>query len=97
ALSATDPALSATDPAPSAAGPAARAGGPAARATGLSVALGDTPLLADATLTLTPGRVTAITGPSGAGKTTLLRKRAPAARAATRVTGRARVQARRRL
>ncbi|MFD8790300.1 ABC transporter ATP-binding protein [Streptomyces vinaceus] len=45
---------------------------PAATVTGLSIALGDTPLLSDATLTLTPGRVQAITGPSGAGKTTLL-------------------------
>ncbi|MFD7826766.1 ABC transporter ATP-binding protein [Kitasatospora sp. NPDC059803] len=46
---------------------------PAARATGLSIALAGTPLLTDATVALTPGRVTAITGPSGAGKTTLLR------------------------
>ncbi|MGX4733417.1 ABC transporter ATP-binding protein [Kitasatospora griseola] len=46
---------------------------PAARAAGLSVALGDTPLLVDAELTLRPGRITAVTGPSGAGKTTLLR------------------------
>ncbi|MFJ8438976.1 ABC transporter ATP-binding protein [Kitasatospora griseola] len=46
---------------------------PAARAAGLSIALGDTPLLADAELTLRPGRITAVTGPSGAGKTTLLR------------------------
>ncbi|MFD0260982.1 ABC transporter ATP-binding protein [Kitasatospora indigofera] len=47
---------------------------PAAQATGLCVALPDgTPLLTDATLTLTPGRVHAVTGPSGAGKTTLLR------------------------
>ncbi|MEU2451066.1 ATP-binding cassette domain-containing protein [Streptomyces sp. NPDC012765] len=45
---------------------------PAATVTGLSVSIGDTPLLADATLTLLPGRVHAITGPSGAGKTTLL-------------------------
>ncbi|MFJ3913558.1 ABC transporter ATP-binding protein [Streptomyces vinaceus] len=45
---------------------------PAATVTGLSIALGDTPLLTDATLTLTPGRIQAITGPSGAGKTTLL-------------------------
>ncbi|TXS35236.1 ATP-binding cassette domain-containing protein, partial [Streptomyces sp. uw30] len=40
--------------------------------TGLSINLGATALLADATLTLTPGRIQAITGPSGAGKTTLL-------------------------
>ncbi|MFJ6618108.1 ABC transporter ATP-binding protein [Kitasatospora sp. NPDC091335] len=46
---------------------------PAARAAGLTITLGDTPLLTDATLTLTPGRITAVTGPSGAGKTTLLR------------------------
>lgn len=46
---------------------------PAARATALSITLRDTPLLTEAGLTLTPGRVTAITGPSGAGKTTLLR------------------------
>ncbi|MFB7376943.1 ABC transporter ATP-binding protein [Kitasatospora purpeofusca] len=45
---------------------------PAARATGLTVTLHGTALLTDATLTLTPGRVTAVTGPSGAGKTTLL-------------------------
>ncbi|MFF7586099.1 ABC transporter ATP-binding protein [Kitasatospora purpeofusca] len=44
----------------------------AARATGLTITLHGTPLLTDATLTLTPGRVTAVTGPSGAGKTTLL-------------------------
>lgn len=46
---------------------------PAARAAGLSISLGNTPLLTDATLGLTPGRITAVTGPSGAGKTTLLR------------------------
>ncbi|MGW8779887.1 ABC transporter ATP-binding protein [Streptomyces sp. NPDC055796] len=45
---------------------------PVATVTGLSISLGGTPLLADAGLTLTPGRVQAITGPSGAGKTTLL-------------------------
>ncbi|MFK0221020.1 ABC transporter ATP-binding protein [Streptomyces vinaceus] len=45
---------------------------PAATVTGLSISLGDTPLLSDATLTLTPGRVQAITGASGSGKTTLL-------------------------
>ncbi|MER7676967.1 ATP-binding cassette domain-containing protein [Streptomyces sp. NPDC096934] len=45
---------------------------PAATVTGLSVRVGDTPLLTDATLALVPGRVHAITGPSGAGKTTLL-------------------------
>ncbi|MFE2852986.1 ABC transporter ATP-binding protein [Streptomyces lavendulae] len=45
---------------------------PAARVTGLSISLGDAPLLRDATLSLTPGRIQAITGPSGAGKTTLL-------------------------
>ncbi|MEU3572238.1 ATP-binding cassette domain-containing protein [Kitasatospora sp. NPDC036755] len=75
--------MSTTDPAVTAAGPAVSsdidtdtvvtARGPAARAAGLSVALGVTPLLTDATLTLVPGRVTAVTGPSGAGKTTLLR------------------------
>ncbi|MER8187238.1 ATP-binding cassette domain-containing protein [Kitasatospora sp. NPDC094015] len=46
---------------------------PAAHAAGLSVTLHGTPLLTDAELTLTPGRITAVTGPSGAGKTTLLR------------------------
>ncbi|OKI12722.1 ATP-binding cassette domain-containing protein [Streptomyces sp. CB03911] len=47
---------------------------PVAQATGLRIALRDgTPLLADASLTLRPGRIDAITGPSGAGKTTLLR------------------------
>ncbi|MFG2909133.1 ABC transporter ATP-binding protein [Kitasatospora sp. NPDC048286] len=46
---------------------------PAAHATALTITLGDTPLLAGAALTLTPGRITAVTGPSGAGKTTLLR------------------------
>ncbi|GLX40306.1 ABC transporter ATP-binding protein [Streptomyces roseochromogenus] len=45
---------------------------PAARVTGLAISLGDAPLLRDATLSLTPGRVQAVTGPSGAGKTTLL-------------------------
>ncbi|WP_380282218.1 ABC transporter ATP-binding protein [Kitasatospora purpeofusca] len=60
---------------------------PAARAAALSVALGDTPLLTDATLTLTPGRVTAVTGPSGAGKTTLLRALAGALPPGARVTG----------
>ncbi|MGW0966574.1 ABC transporter ATP-binding protein [Streptomyces sp. NPDC002516] len=45
---------------------------PVATVTGLSVALGTSRLLDDATLALTPGRVQAITGPSGAGKTTLL-------------------------
>ncbi|AUY48477.1 ATP-binding cassette domain-containing protein [Streptomyces sp. CB01881] len=59
---------------------------PAARATGLSIALGDTPLLTDAGLTLTPGRVHAITGPSGAGKTTLLRALAGALPPGARVT-----------
>ncbi|GJF31505.1 hypothetical protein KNE206_42050 [Kitasatospora sp. NE20-6] len=45
-----------------------------ARVTGLSITLPDgTPLLADTTLTLQPGRVHAVTGPSGSGKTTLLR------------------------
>lgn len=46
---------------------------PAAHATALSITLRGAPLLTDATLTLTPGRVTAVTGPSGVGKTTLLR------------------------
>ncbi|MER8099078.1 ATP-binding cassette domain-containing protein [Kitasatospora sp. NPDC094016] len=59
---------------------------PAARATGLSITLADTPLLTDATLTLTPGRVTAITGPSGAGKTTLLRALVGALPPGARVT-----------
>ncbi|MFF2364121.1 ABC transporter ATP-binding protein [Streptomyces sp. NPDC058122] len=45
---------------------------PVAAVTGLSVALGTSRLLDHATLTLTPGRIQAITGPSGAGKTTLL-------------------------
>ncbi|MFE2301121.1 ABC transporter ATP-binding protein [Streptomyces sp. NPDC059445] len=45
---------------------------PVATVTGLSVALGTSRLLDDATLALTPGRVQAVTGPSGAGKTTLL-------------------------
>ncbi|MFI2608944.1 ABC transporter ATP-binding protein [Kitasatospora sp. NPDC018619] len=58
----------------------------AARVTGLSVALGDTPLLTGATLTLTRGRVTAVTGPSGAGKTTLLRALAGALPRGARVT-----------
>ncbi|MDH6577270.1 ATP-binding cassette domain-containing protein [Kitasatospora sp. MAP5-34] len=45
-----------------------------ARVTDLSIAISDGPqLLTGATLTLTPGRVHALTGPSGAGKTTLLR------------------------
>ncbi|MFE2106375.1 ABC transporter ATP-binding protein [Kitasatospora sp. NPDC059463] len=46
---------------------------PAAHATALSITLHGAHLLTDAGLTLTPGRITAITGPSGAGKTTLLR------------------------
>ncbi|MFG2918810.1 ABC transporter ATP-binding protein [Kitasatospora sp. NPDC048298] len=45
----------------------------AAHAAALSISLGDTALLSGVGLTLTPGRITAITGPSGAGKTTLLR------------------------
>ncbi|MFJ8431190.1 ABC transporter ATP-binding protein [Kitasatospora sp. NPDC094019] len=65
--------MSSTQPDPSTADRAVSTAGPVARAVGLSIALGDTPLLADATLALTPGRVTAVTGPSGAGKTTLLR------------------------
>ncbi|MEV7777603.1 ATP-binding cassette domain-containing protein [Kitasatospora sp. NPDC088351] len=45
-----------------------------ARVAALSIALDDgTPLLAPTSLTLGPGRVHAVTGPSGAGKTTLLR------------------------
>ncbi|MFI6157166.1 ABC transporter ATP-binding protein [Kitasatospora sp. NPDC051170] len=59
---------------------------PAARATDLTVALRDTPLLTGATLTLTPGRVHAITGPSGAGKTTLLRALVGALPPGARVT-----------
>ncbi|MFF2748370.1 ABC transporter ATP-binding protein [Kitasatospora sp. NPDC058048] len=59
---------------------------PAARAAALSVTLGDTPLLTDATLTLAPGRVTAVTGPSGAGKTTLLRALVGALPPGARVT-----------
>ncbi|WP_308130235.1 ABC transporter ATP-binding protein [Kitasatospora aureofaciens] len=47
---------------------------PIAEATDLSIALADgTPLLTRAGLTLTPGRIHAVTGPSGTGKTTLLR------------------------
>ncbi|MFG2951039.1 ABC transporter ATP-binding protein [Streptomyces adustus] len=45
---------------------------PVATVTGLSISLGTARLLDDATLTLSPGRIQAITGPSGAGKTTLL-------------------------
>ncbi|MFJ6773896.1 ABC transporter ATP-binding protein [Kitasatospora sp. NPDC091257] len=59
---------------------------PVARAAALSVTLGDTPLLTDATLTLAPGRVTAVTGPSGAGKTTLLRALVGALPPGARVT-----------
>ncbi|MFD8749482.1 ABC transporter ATP-binding protein [Kitasatospora sp. NPDC059577] len=59
---------------------------PAARATALSVTLRDAPLLTDASLTLTPGRITAITGPSGAGKTTLLRALAGALPPGARVS-----------
>ncbi|MFJ9446259.1 ABC transporter ATP-binding protein [Kitasatospora sp. NPDC101235] len=59
---------------------------PAARAAGLSVTLGEAPLLTDATLTLAPGRITAITGPSGAGKTTLLRALVGALPPGARVT-----------
>ncbi|CAM5561209.1 ABC transporter ATP-binding protein [Streptomyces aurantiogriseus] len=47
---------------------------PAVRVTGLTVAAPDGRLLLnDASLTLRPGRLVALTGPSGAGKTTLLR------------------------
>ncbi|AZP22872.1 ABC transporter ATP-binding protein [Streptomyces aquilus] len=47
---------------------------PAVRITGLAVAAPDGHLLVnDASLTLRPGRLTALTGPSGSGKTTLLR------------------------
>jgi ABC-type polar amino acid transport system ATPase subunit len=42
-------------------------------ARNLSKKRGDKPVLVDVDLTLTPGRVTAIIGPSGGGKTTLLR------------------------
>ncbi|MFJ9949400.1 ABC transporter ATP-binding protein [Kitasatospora sp. NPDC091207] len=58
----------------------------AARVSGLSIALHDTPLLADATLILEPGRVHAVTGPSGAGKTTLLHALVGALPAGARVT-----------
>ncbi|MFI6444230.1 ABC transporter ATP-binding protein [Kitasatospora sp. NPDC050543] len=61
---------------------------PTARVTGLSIALtSGTPLLADASLTLTPGRIQAVTGPSGAGKTTLLRAIAGALPPDAAVTG----------
>ncbi|SOD91207.1 peptide/nickel transport system ATP-binding protein [Streptomyces sp. Ag109_G2-15] len=50
------------------------ADGPAVRIGGLTVAAPDGRiLLQDSSLTLSPGRLTALTGPSGAGKTTLLR------------------------
>lgn len=42
-------------------------------AAGLSLAVGDRQLLADATLRAPAGAITAITGPSGAGKSTILR------------------------
>ncbi|MFB7330903.1 ABC transporter ATP-binding protein [Streptomyces adustus] len=45
---------------------------PVATVTGLSISLGTARLLDDAALTLSPGRIQAITGLSGAGKTTLL-------------------------
>ncbi|MEV6783471.1 ATP-binding cassette domain-containing protein [Streptomyces sp. NPDC051098] len=51
-------------------------GGPAqlAAATGLDIRIPGGPvLLSNATLTVTAGRITALTGPSGSGKTTLLR------------------------
>ncbi|MFC8448622.1 ABC transporter ATP-binding protein [Kitasatospora sp. NPDC057223] len=61
---------------------------PAAQATGLSIALADgTPLLDNATLSLRPGRVHAVTGPSGAGKTTLLRALVGAVAPGAAVTG----------
>ncbi|GAA2791832.1 ATP-binding cassette domain-containing protein [Kitasatospora sp. CM 4170] len=59
---------------------------PAARAAALSITLRDAPLLTGASLTLVPGRVTAITGPSGAGKTTLLRALAGALPPGARVS-----------
>ncbi|WP_067142449.1 ABC transporter ATP-binding protein [Microtetraspora malaysiensis] len=47
---------------------------PSVEVTDLEIRLPDgLPLLSGATLTLSPGRVVALTGPSGAGKTTLLR------------------------
>lgn len=45
---------------------------PLATVTGLSVSIGAASLLTDVGLTLVPGRIQAVTGPSGAGKTTLL-------------------------
>ncbi|MEM9930657.1 MAG: ATP-binding cassette domain-containing protein, partial [Bacteroidota bacterium] len=43
------------------------------RATDISRTIGQKAILKDCSLTLTPGRFTAVVGPNGAGKSTLLR------------------------
>lgn len=53
--------------------PAAVASAPVLSAVGVTVRRGGRALLDDASLTLAPGRVTAVIGPNGAGKSTLLR------------------------
>ncbi|KQX08121.1 MULTISPECIES: ATP-binding cassette domain-containing protein [unclassified Leifsonia] len=72
----------------SASAAAAPAATPIARVTGLSVSHGDRPAVLDASFTLAPGEIVAITGPNGAGKSSLLAAMAlPAASATVLVDG----------
>ena len=54
-------------------GPPPRADGPAPRAEALSLGYGGGAVVAEATVSIPPGRVTAIVGPNACGKSTLLR------------------------